>query len=59
MTEDCQVMLTYTVRLAGGPLVVALQKDPTNVGLAIAAIICLNVGVVPLVIAASGFLRIV
>ncbi|KAH8168566.1 hypothetical protein LIA77_11830 [Sarocladium implicatum] len=47
------------LRLAGGPLVIALHKDPTNVGLAIAAIVCLNVGVVPLIVAASGFLRIV
>jgi hypothetical protein len=47
------------VRVAGGPIVIALEKDPSNVGLIIAAIVLLNVGAVPLIVAMSGFFRIV
>lgn len=47
------------VRLAGGLIVVLLNKDPTNIGLATATIVLLNVGAIPLIIAAAGFLRIV
>ncbi|CAG9983615.1 unnamed protein product [Clonostachys byssicola] len=47
------------MRVAGGPIVIALEKDQSNVGLIIAAIVLLNVGAVPLIVAMSGFFRIV
>ncbi|KAK0392962.1 hypothetical protein NLU13_2456 [Sarocladium strictum] len=47
------------IRLAGGPLVIMLHRDPTNIALATVAMIFLNIGVMPLLVAASGFLRIV
>lgn len=51
-----------TVRLAGGPVLIALEakKDPDgsfSVGLLIAAIILLNVGVIPLIVADMGLTR--
>ncbi|TFB02663.1 hypothetical protein CCMA1212_005444 [Trichoderma ghanense] len=45
------------IRLAGGPVTIALEKSP-SIGLYSAAIILLNVGVVPLIIATLGFVRI-
>jgi hypothetical protein len=38
--------------------VIALQYDRTNIGLYIAALVLLNVGAIPLVVALSGFVRI-
>lgn len=46
------------VRLAGGPVTIALEQKP-SIGLYVAAIILLNVGVVPLIIATLGYVRIV
>ncbi|PNY24326.1 Uncharacterized protein TCAP_05734 [Tolypocladium capitatum] len=46
------------VRLAGGPIIIALEKNPDNLGLIIAAIILLNVGVIPLIVADLGLTRV-
>ncbi|KAL7955787.1 hypothetical protein V8C34DRAFT_290715 [Trichoderma compactum] len=46
------------MRLAGGPVIIALEQKP-SIGLYVAAIILLNVGVVPLIIATLGYVRIV
>lgn len=46
------------VRLAGGPVLIAFEQNP-SIGLYVAAIILLNVGVVPLIIATLGYVRIV
>ncbi|KAL6907247.1 hypothetical protein GGI43DRAFT_256832 [Trichoderma evansii] len=46
------------MRLAGGPVLVAFEQKP-SIGLYVVAIILLNVGVVPLIIAALGYVRIV
>ncbi|KAL7811644.1 hypothetical protein V8C26DRAFT_408569 [Trichoderma gracile] len=54
-----------TVRIAGGPVTIALEQSSnqedllSNMGLYSAAIILLNVGVVPLIIATLGFVRII
>ena len=45
------------MRLAGGPVIIALQKNPESIGLIIAAIILLNVGVIPLIVADLGLTR--
>ncbi|PTB65666.1 hypothetical protein BBK36DRAFT_1121231 [Trichoderma citrinoviride] len=46
------------LRLAGGPVTIALEQSP-SIGLYSAAIVLLNVGVVPLIIATLGFVRII
>ncbi|KAL7794395.1 hypothetical protein V8C37DRAFT_376485 [Trichoderma ceciliae] len=46
------------MRLAGGPVLIAFEEKP-SIGLYAAAIVLLNVGVVPLVIATLGYVRIV
>jgi hypothetical protein len=51
-----QMLMSATVRLAGGLVVLALQSD-ANVGLAIAALILLNVGLVPLIVVTVGLIR--
>lgn len=48
----------HQVRLAGGPIIIALEKNPDNLGLIIAAVILLNVGVIPLIVADLGLTRI-
>jgi hypothetical protein len=50
------MLMSATVRLAGGLVVLALQSD-ANVGLAIAALILLNVGLVPLIVVTVGLIR--
>ncbi|KND94044.1 hypothetical protein TOPH_00926 [Tolypocladium ophioglossoides CBS 100239] len=47
------------MRLAGGAIIIALEKDPDNLGLIIAAIILLNVGVIPLIVADLGLTRVI
>ncbi|POR37946.1 Uncharacterized protein TPAR_01857, partial [Tolypocladium paradoxum] len=47
------------MRLAGGPIIIALEKNPDNLGLIIAAIVLLNVGVIPLIVADLGLTRVV
>ncbi|KAM0246893.1 hypothetical protein ACHAQJ_010051 [Trichoderma viride] len=46
------------MRLAGGPVIIAFEQNP-SIGLYVAAIVLLNVGVVPLIIATLGYVRIV
>ncbi|KAL7936401.1 hypothetical protein V8C35DRAFT_295394 [Trichoderma chlorosporum] len=46
------------MRLAGGPVIIALDQNPST-GLYIAALILLNVGVVPLIVTNLGYVRIV
>ncbi len=46
------------MRLAGGPVIIALEKNPESIGLIIAAIILLNVGVIPLIVADLGLTRV-
>ncbi|CAH0053687.1 unnamed protein product [Clonostachys solani] len=47
------------IRLVGGPIVIALGNDPSNIGLIVAAIVLLNVGTIPLIVSMSGFFRII
>ena len=47
------------IRFAGGIVVILLQNDPSSVGLIIATVILLGVGVVPLIVSTIGFLRII
>ncbi|VUC36210.1 unnamed protein product [Clonostachys rosea] len=47
------------IRLAGGPIVIALGNQPSNIGLIVAAIVLLNVGTIPLLVSMSGFFRII
>lgn len=47
------------VRLAGGIVTILAEKKPGNTGLWIAALILLNVGVVPLIVADLGLTRLV
>ncbi|UNI20250.1 hypothetical protein JDV02_006353 [Purpureocillium takamizusanense] len=47
------------MRLAGGPVIIALEKNPESLGLIIAAIILLNVGVIPLIVADLGLTRVI
>lgn len=51
------MLMSTIVRLAGGPVVLALQSNDTNVGLIIAALILLNMGLIPLLIATLGIIR--
>ncbi|KAM3500395.1 hypothetical protein MY10362_006433 [Beauveria mimosiformis] len=48
-----------TVRLAGGIVTIIAEKQPSNTGLWIAALILLNVGVVPLIVANLGLTRLI
>ena len=49
----------FPVRLAGGPVLIALGGRPYDVGLVIAATILLNVGVIPLLILCLGLFGVV
>lgn len=44
------------MRPAGGPVIIALENHPNNIGLYVAAIILLNVGVIPLIVATLGLM---
>jgi hypothetical protein len=57
-SKEMLKLTNHQVRLAGGPLVIALQNDKTNIGLYVAALVLLNVGAIPLIVALSGFVRI-
>lgn len=46
------------MRLVGGAITIALERDSANVGLLVAAMILLNVGVVPLIMSTLGMLRV-
>ncbi|KAJ2955193.1 hypothetical protein NQ176_g11414 [Zarea fungicola] len=46
-------------RLAGGIVTIIAEKQPNNIGLFISAIILLNVGVVPLIVANLGLTRLI
>ena len=46
------------VRLAGGAIIIVLEQHPSSIGLIVAAIILLNVGAIPLIIANLGQVRI-
>ena len=46
------------MRLVGGIITILAEKKKDNIGLFIAAIVLLNVGVVPLIIADLGLTRI-
>lgn len=56
--------IVQPVRLAGGPVIIAMMVNMDNnhgipdTGLTIAAIILLNVGVIPLIVADLGLTRI-
>lgn len=47
------------MRLAGGPIIIAVENYPSSVGLIIAALILLNVGTIPLIVVNLGLLRII
>ena len=53
----CDEYVCCKVRLVGGPILIALQYDETSKGLAIAAIILLNIGAIPLIATNLGFVR--
>lgn len=46
------------MRLAGGPITIALEKYQKSVGLGTAAAILLNVGTIPLIVSTLGMTRI-
>ena len=46
------------VRLVGGAITIAVDKEFSNVGLIVAAIVLLNVGAIPLIMCELGMLRI-
>lgn len=46
------------MRLVGGAIVIALESHPSNIGLIVAALVLLNVGVIPLIVSNQGLLRI-
>ncbi|KAE9364262.1 hypothetical protein N431DRAFT_104402 [Stipitochalara longipes BDJ] len=50
-------ILFSMMRLAGGPVVLALQNNDTSIGLVIAALILLNVGLIPLLVTTLGIIR--
>lgn len=52
-----QMLMHVIVRLAGGPLVLPLQSDNTRIGLVIAALILLNVGLILLLVTTLGLIR--
>lgn len=52
-----QMLMHVIVRLAGGPVVLALPSDNTRVGLVVAALILLNVGLIPLLVTTLGLIR--
>jgi hypothetical protein len=47
------------VRFTGGILVITRESDPDNVGLTIATVVLLNVGLVPLIMSTLGIIGIV
>lgn len=47
------------MRLAGGIITIVLEKNQSNIGLIIAALILLNVGAIPLIVATLGQMRII
>jgi hypothetical protein len=47
------------VRFTGGILVIERESDPENLGLTIATVVLLNVGLVPLIMSTLGILGIV
>lgn len=53
-------LIPFTLmRFTGGPVIIAPEKHPGDTSLLIAAIILLNVGVVPLIVADLGLTRII
>ncbi|PMD37684.1 hypothetical protein L207DRAFT_636341 [Hyaloscypha variabilis F] len=52
-------ILFSMMRLAGGPVVLALEHDTTSRGLIIAALILLNVGLIPLLVTTLGIIRLI
>ena len=46
------------MRLTGGAITIALEDHPRDIGLYIGAIVLLNVGAIPLIIANWGQIRI-
>jgi hypothetical protein len=46
------------VRLTGGILTIIRESDPRNIGLIIATTVLLNIGLIPLLLSAVGFIRI-
>ncbi|KAK5996843.1 hypothetical protein PT974_02188 [Cladobotryum mycophilum] len=53
-------LITFSLmRLAGGPVIIALESNRGSLGLYIAAVILLNVGAIPLIIGTLGFIRII
>ena len=54
---EYRILTDWLVRLAGGPVIIALERDPSNIGLISAALVLLNVGVVPLIVADLGLTR--
>lgn len=58
--REKQERLTHRlVRLAGGIVTILAERKPGSTGLWIAALILLNVGVVPLIVADLGLTRLV
>lgn len=57
--EEFWVTVRWPVRLASGIVSILYENNPSSVGLLIAAIITLNVGVIPLLVCTIGFLRII
>jgi hypothetical protein len=53
------VLTCSPVRLVGAILIIVEEKKPGNTGLIIATIVLLNVGLVPLIIAFLGVIRLV
>jgi len=56
-SSELQILTIVIVRLAGGPVVLALENDTTSLGLIIAALILLNVGLIPLLVTTFGIIR--
>lgn len=52
-----KLTLVIAVRLAGGIITIIAEKQKSNTGLFIAALVILNVGVVPLIVANLGLTR--
>lgn len=56
-TAPTDLQLLFLVRFAGGIITILLNNNP-SVGLIIATLILLGVGVIPLIISMLGFIRI-
>ncbi|KAH6898063.1 hypothetical protein B0T10DRAFT_543099 [Thelonectria olida] len=53
-------LVTFSLfRLSGGILTIILESDPRNIGLIIATTVLLNIGLVPLLLSAVGFIRLI